>query len=62
MGNISVAMIFIPLFTFLIILGAVYLALRSLIRFAIKEYRTKEASCICLGLKWIYPYYFECII
>ena len=42
MGNISVAMIFIPLFTFLIILGAVHLALRSLIRFAIKEYRKKE--------------------
>lgn len=42
MGNISVAMIFVPLFTFLIILGAVYLALRSLIRFAIKEYRKKE--------------------
>ena len=42
MGNIEVVMIFVPLFTFLIMLGAVYLAIRSLIRFTIKEYRKKE--------------------
>jgi len=42
MGNIEVVMVIYSLLHILIIIGAVYLALRSLIRFTIKEYRKKE--------------------